>query len=224
MKKIIKFIIIAGILIFGAIEMLMYVNLNIGEDIKTWIISILMTIIISFIMSAILNIKFIIQCIKAIKLSIPKQQLQSVAKVVVKSLCDTNLIKTEYKNIKIRALEQKDDVNVELSIEGVTPHENTIIINSLDEIFSYVESQRYIIVNNKKKVLTYYNVPSILSTRKELAEVYHRNWCKYIGYCELVYTKTVQGRKILIEARRKSFDYTSVDRFTKKKKPISNWS
>jgi len=212
------------VLIFGAIEMLMYVNLNIGEDIKTWIISILMTIIISFIMSAILNIKFIIQCIKAIKLSIPKQQLQSVAKVVVKSLCDTNLIKTEYKNIKIRALEQKDDVNVELSIEGVTPHENTIIINSLDEIFSYVESQRYIIVNNKKKVLTYYNVPSILSTRKELAEVYHRNWCKYIGYCELVYTKTVQGRKILIEARRKSFDYTSVDRFTKKKKPISNWS
>ncbi len=178
-------------------------------------------LIIIFIISMVLNLKFVIQCIRAMSLSIPKKQLKRVAKIVIKSLYNTGIIKTDYDKIKISSVE--NNAIIELSIDGVTTHENNIIVSSLKEIFSDVENQRYIIINKSKIISSYYNVPNILSTNKELATEFYNNWVKYMGNCILVYTKSVEGRKILLKARKNTFNYTNVNKFIDKKKPISNW-
>ena len=183
----------------------------------------LVWLIINLIISAIINFKFVVQCVRAIKFSIPKEQLKTVMKVITKTLCEERLIKTKYEQIKIYSVDRKEDATIELYLDGVTTHENNLILKCMEEIFKTAENQRYILINKKKNILSYYNVPGILSTNKELAESFCNNWKTHIGECRLIYTKSVEGRKILIEARKHTFDYIEIDKFLEKKKPISNW-
>ena len=163
------------------------------------------------------------QCFRALKFVIPRTKLRAVAKAVVKSLCEADVVKTDYEDIKIVSAGNKDDIFIELAIDGVTTHENNLIVSSIKEVFSEVENQRYILVNNKKKVSVYYNVPNALSVNKSMAEIFQNNWNKYVAVSKLVYTKSAEGRKILLEARKKTFNYTSEEKFFEKKKPVSKW-
>lgn len=180
--------------------------------------------VVLLITTIVINMRFIIQCVKARMFLIPKNQLKYVAKCVVRSLCETDLIDTPYYMVKVRIDEKQDDNKLHFIIDGVTSRDKVLIINSLEEIFSKIEDQRYILVNKKLRISTYYSVPSVLSVNKELASIFHKNWTKYVGNSELVYTKAAKGRRILLEARSNSFDYTSDEEiFSKKKKAISEW-
>lgn len=214
MSKLLKFVIA---------NMFWYALYIVAESQPSSFEVILFEIITFFIIIVMINMKFIIQCIRAIKFSMPKEQLKSVAKVVTKSLCENKLIKTRYDAIKINSFDNEDKVNVTISIDGVTTHENNVIVNSIKEIFSTIENQRYILINKRNNKIAYYNVPSVLSTNKELAENFYNNWTKHIGIAELIYTKNVEGRKKLIEARKNTFNYVNIDKFVEKKKPVSGW-
>ncbi len=48
---------------------------------------------------------------------------------------------------------------------------------------------------------TYHPVPRILASRKERVELFARYWAKYVGGGELVFTRSKQGRAILLAAR-----------------------
>ena len=153
----------------------------------------------------------------------PKKQMQLIVKAVVRSLCDSNIVKTNFDKIKMYSSENSTNTKITISLSGVTTHENNIILESLEEVFDDVENQRYKIVNEEKNDLKYFNVPSLLATNKELADRFHLNWGRYIGRAELFYTKSGEGRKMLLKARKNSFDYTKSEKFIKKKKPISDW-
>ena len=170
------------------------------------------------------NVPFIIQCIRAWLFSLPINQLRYVIRCLVKSLCDANLIDTPYHSVKIRIIEPKDDYVLQFMIDGVTSRDRVLIMTSLEEIFSKVENQRYILINKKLVNSTYYSVPKVLSVNKELATLFHKNWNIYIGNSKLVYTKNGSGREILLKARKNSFRITNEDEiFKKKKKAISDW-
>ena len=170
------------------------------------------------------NVPFIIQCIRAWLFSLPINQLRYVIRCLVKSLCDANLIDTPYHSVKIRIIEPKDDYVLQFMVDGVTSRDRVLIMTSLEEIFSKVENQRYILINKKLVNSTYYSVPKVLSVNKELATLFHKNWNIYIGNSKLVYTKSGSGREILLKARKNSFRITNEDEiFKKKKKAISDW-
>ena len=180
--------------------------------------------IVLLITTIVINMRFIIQCVRARMFSVPKNQLKYVAKCLVRSLCEADLIDTPYYMVKVKTLDKKEDTKLYFVIENVASRDKVLIINSLEEIFSKIEDQRYILVNKKFRISTYYSVPSVLSVNKELASIFHKNWTKYVGNSELVYTKAAKGRRILLEARSNSFDYTSDEEiFSKKKKAISEW-
>lgn len=179
---------------------------------------------IVLIATIVFNVPFIIQCIRAWLFSLPINQLRYVIRCLVKSLCDANLIDTPYHSVKIRIIEPKDDYVLQFMIDGVTSRDRVLIMTSLEEIFSKVENQRYILINKKLVNSTYYSVPKVLSVNKELATLFHKNWNIYIGNSKLVYTKTGPGREILLKARKNSFRITNEDEiFKKKKKAISDW-
>lgn len=170
------------------------------------------------------NVPFIIQCIRAWLFSLPINQLRYVIRCLVKSLCDANLIDTPYHSVKIRIIEPKDDYVLQFMVDGVTSRDRVLIMTSLEEIFSKVENQRYILINKKLVNSTYYSVPKVLSVNKELATLFHKNWNIYIGNSKLVYTKSGSGRELLLKARKNSFRITNEDEiFKKKKKAISDW-
>ena len=61
-----------------------------------------------------------------------------------------------------------------------------------------------------KEINEYYNVPSVLSGNKEMAEVFSKYFKQKIGDHDLVYTKTADGRKMLLKARMKNITLTNV--------------
>lgn len=179
---------------------------------------------IVLIATIVFNVPFIIQCIRAWLFSLPINQLRYVIRCLVKSLCDANLIDTPYHSVKIRIIEPKDDYVLQFMVDGVTSRDRVLIMTSLEEIFSKVENQRYILINKKLVNSTYYSVPKVLSVNKELATLFHKNWNIYIGNSKLVYTKSGSGREILLKARKNSFRITNEEEiFKKKKKAISDW-
>ena len=175
------------------------------------------------IIGIVVNAKLIIECIRSMLLLSPRKQLLTMAKIVVKSLCESGIVNTRYDDIKITTRYSKQSEYLKVFFSGITIHENNIIIDSLKEVFEIIENSRYIIVNKSRKGTSYYNVPGVLATNKEIAQIFHKNWVKFIGKAELVYTKNVEGRKVLIKARKKSFDYTKKSKFLEKKQPISSW-
>jgi hypothetical protein len=52
-----------------------------------------------------------------------------------------------------------------------------------------------------KDLHAYHPVPAVLASRKERAEALARYWKRYVGGGHLVYTRTGEGRRILLQAR-----------------------
>jgi hypothetical protein len=47
----------------------------------------------------------------------------------------------------------------------------------------------------------YHRVPDVLATRRERAESLSHHWQQYVGGGRLIYTRTAEGRRILLQAR-----------------------
>lgn len=160
---------------------------------------------------AILGIYVIVKSIKIFKNSKSENMLKNVGLVTLNSLIRCDFIKTSRSNIKLNI--NKNGNNISCNLTGVDTKEANIFTTCIEEIFSKTENQRYIIARldkNLKEINDYYNVPSILSTNKELAEVFSKYFKQKIGEHDLVYTRTADGRKMLLKARMKNMNLKNI--------------
>ena len=65
----------------------------------------------------------------------------------------------------------------------------------------------------------YHPVPNLIGQKKKNAEFYTKRWNRYVDKSQLVYTRNVEGRMILLRARTKSL----ASSFKKKTERISMW-
>jgi hypothetical protein len=118
---------------------------------------------------------------------------------------------------------EKPDNSYEVMLDYASPADAVAFIQSFQEVFQPVVNQRYLIRRSDKRLpnlwlmplwLTlrawvrrrtyppaFHPVPNLLSVRRELAEAFARHWTAYVGGGELIYTRSDQGRDILLEAR-----------------------
>ena len=160
---------------------------------------------------AILGIYVIVKSIKIFKNSKSENMLKNVGVVTLNSLIRCGFIKTSRSKIKLNI--NKNGNNISCNLTGVDTKEANIFTTCIEEIFSKTENQRYIIARldkNLKEINDYYNVPSILSTNKELAEVFSKYFKQKIGEHDLVYTRTADGRKMLLKARMKNMNLKNI--------------
>ena len=97
--------------------------------------------------------------------------------------------------------------------------EKEIFAQALSEFFAPIENQRYILrattwVNDQTK---YFAVPSMFDKRKEDVIAFVANIEKYIGKYEIIYTRNVEGRHILLDARLNALGNKQERTFSKKK-------
>lgn len=148
--------------------------------------------------------------------------LRNIGYITLNSLCRCNFIKTERQRIKLQINKGKKG-KVSCYLTGVTLQESNLFADSIEEIFSKTINQRYIIsrlTNNLKEIKDYYNVPTVLSSKKEYAEVFSKYWKQKIGEHDLIYTRTAEGRRMLLKARMKNISLN--DRISKKQE-LSNF-
>lgn len=124
---------------------------------------------------------------------------------ILNTLHELNFLNTEIRNIEvISQLLNKGDVIC--SLVGATDYENALFSRALTELLDPVDSPRYLIIKTnffrkRLKIENFYSVPELFGNKKENALVFQKQWAKYMGRNKLVFTRQVEGRKLLLKAR-----------------------
>lgn len=149
-------------------------------------------------------------------------KIDEIGKTVLYSLNELGYISTDISEIRITS-ETLHEGGTICNIYGATRVESSLFVKALQEILDPVENPRYII---EKTLLYsevtdwqhYYAVPTIFGGKKEDATVFFEFWNTYVSEANLHFTRTVDGRKLLIKARL--FHVTNVFKNKTKKEVI----
>ena len=148
----------------------------------------------------------------------PYKRLELFAEAVRKALLASGHLQTQ--NCKARVVRgDKNSIQTATYLKGGTLREKEIFAQALSEFFAPIENQRYILramtwVNDQTK---YFAVPSMFDKRKEDVIAFVANIEKYIGSYEIIYTRSVEGRHILLDARLNALGNKQDRTFSKKK-------
>jgi hypothetical protein len=130
-----------------------------------------------------------------------------IGQALLSSLIETGAIRTHPSKLKVKA-EKMEFGEVYCSVTGATYYETQVFLDSLQEILNPIENPRYLMVRKtlmeKKVKEDFHAVPEVLGSNKRRAEIFQRHWKKAVGPCELVFTRTIEGRKMLLQARQDS--------------------
>jgi hypothetical protein len=133
------------------------------------------------------------------------EDVHGIGEALVESLIIVGSIHTERSRLKV--VSHKDDRGaVYCHLEGGTTYEQSIFISSLMETIGVVNNPRYVIARlgvflRLISQKDYHSVPESIGRRKEFAEHFQQQWEKYVGPCRLIYTRMVEGRKLLLRSR-----------------------
>ena len=154
--------------------------------------------------------KFYVQC--------NKKQVYDIAKALLKTMCDTNIILSSFEEIevinKISFDNSKRLTNNFLTISNCSNYERNLFVKTLKELFDKPEKQRYILkkYDSKTKKDKYIAVPEILGTKKDKVKVLKKNLEPVIGYLDILFTRNPEGRKELLKARFDAMEFQKTEK------------
>jgi hypothetical protein len=133
---------------------------------------------------------------------------KQIAIVILETLSDLGLIKTSIKQVGLKV--KNESGNLFIICANLPAEENNLFIQSLQEFLDPVENPRYLLVRRLRflkriKQTDYFAIPSAISPNKKGVEIFKGLWKLYIGQCDIVYTRSAEGRKVLLKARKYAF-------------------
>ena len=151
------------------------------------------------------------------------KDFQQIGDALLNSLVKSGAILTSYSKLKVET--SVDDWGaVFCHLEGGTTFDKSTFINALKEIIAPIDNPRYVIIRKNKfmpfvEQKDYHSVPEIIGRNKNLAEYFKNQWERLVGSCDLVYTRTIEGRKLLLKSRIKSLSA----QFDDKAEHVNKW-
>jgi superfamily II DNA or RNA helicase len=151
------------------------------------------------------------------------KDIQQIGNALLNSLVKAGAIQTHYSKLKVET--SVDDWGaVYCHLDGGTTFDKSTFINAIQEVIAPIHNPRYVIIRKNKFMLfvkqkDYHSVPEIIGKNKNLAEYFQNQWEKLVGSCDLVYTRTIYGRKLLLKSRVKSL----AAQFDDKVEHINKW-
>lgn len=99
-----------------------------------------------------------------------------------------------------------------LALAGESFLDQSIFADAVEEVLGPVENPRYLVTREagRRRPADYHAVPAILGTNADKARIFHRHWVKRLGASSLVYTRSPEGRAVLLRARSRAFSSTFV--------------
>jgi superfamily II DNA or RNA helicase len=151
------------------------------------------------------------------------KDIEHIGCAVLNSLIKAAIIKTDFSKLKVEATVDKWGA-VFCHLEGGTTYDKSVFINALQEVIAPVDNPRYVIIRKNTFLLLvqqrdFHSVPEILGRNKNLAEYFTNQWEQLVGSCELVFTRTIEGRKLLLKSRVQSL----AAQFEDKVEHVNKW-
>lgn len=108
------------------------------------------------------------------------------------------------------------------TLKNGSSYEQSIFLSSIEEMLGQISNPRYIITRKGRFILKttdFHNVPSCFAVNKERAEVFHKHWNRLMGKSQMYYTRSIEGRKILVHARSNALSSF----FAEKTEIVDSW-
>lgn len=133
------------------------------------------------------------------------KDVRMIGIALLDTLCELRQIKTPRRQLKVEATQNKFG-SVFCHLEGGTTYEKSLFIQSLTEIVDPIDNPRYLIVRKSSlfgfnKQRDYHAVPESIGRLKKMAAIFEKHWRRHVGSCELIFTRNIEGRKILLRSR-----------------------
>ena len=149
--------------------------------------------------------------------------MKQVSIVILETLSGQGLIKTSLQQVGLKVQEDAQGL-MYVSCSNLPAEENNLFIQALQEFLDPVENPRYLLVRKstflkKIKQTDYFSIPSVVATNRRYVDMFKKLWNRYIGNCDIIYTRSPEGRKVLLKARKHAFSALN----KKKAKRLSKW-
>jgi hypothetical protein len=151
----------------------------------------------------------------------PERSIRQIGRAVLDALEYEGCIDQRAADFRVYANRNKDGT-VFCWIGGGTGIEQTTFLRALRETLSPIDNPRYLLAGRKIWRIfreDYFAVPDVLARKKEFAEFFAQRWKKYVGPAQLVFTRTPEGRRLLLRARNHSL----AGAFQKRAERVSCW-
>lgn len=153
----------------------------------------------------------------------PDGILRDVAHALLAALKEAGLVSRQLQPDYVRVVEQPDS-SYEVLLDYASPEDAAAFIEAYGQLFEPVLDQRYLILRDDTRLPNlplrvvwsalrrrlrdaglykpaYHPVPKALASRRERAESLARHWRRYVGGGDLIYTRSEEGRRVLLKAR-----------------------
>ncbi|MBR2068194.1 MAG: DEAD/DEAH box helicase family protein [Candidatus Gastranaerophilales bacterium] len=128
--------------------------------------------------------------------------IKACANSLLYAMCDLNLIKTNPKKISLIYNEQLNS-KFYITLSGCNDYERNLFINSFREIFEIDDKKRYILKYQEK----YFAVAELIAKSNKNVKLFAKYLEEYLGYFDIIYTRTPNGYKELLKAKFETSDY-----------------
>jgi len=160
-----------------------------------------------FCLAAILCL-FAVILLKFLKTGTVAGVLKQVSLVILESLSQQGEIKSSLKIVKVTVT--KDCGSLFVTCSNLSSEENNLFMKCLQEFLDPIENPRYLLVKHdvfmeRVKQKDYFSIPSVLSANKNCVNTFKFLWEKYIGRCDIIYTRNREGHQALLKARKEAF-------------------
>jgi len=136
----------------------------------------------------------------------PEGSIRQIGLAILKSLMYEGSLHSGPSSLKQVFAAKNEDGSLLCWIED-NGHEQAAFMRALSQVLGPVDDARFILANSQSWPAVredYFAVPDVLTRKKEFAEFFADQWRRLVGPVDLVYTRTPEGRRILLRARMHS--------------------
>lgn len=142
--------------------------------------------------------------VKLFRFGTPERRMKRISQAVLHALIEAGEIEDA---AHCRSeVESVEGLLIGTWLKGGSMRDKTTFACCMEEIWGIIDNPRYLLMREAKRWTDeYYSVPEVFGRQKERALLFEKHMRKVLGKYKVVYTRTPEGRKILLRARTKSF-------------------
>ena len=151
------------------------------------------------------------------------KDVSQIGEALLDTLVQNRVIHTNNSELKVVSEVSKSGI-IYCHLDGGSTFEKSTFIKALQEVIGAVDNPRYIVIRKSFFIelfsqRDYHSVPEVIGGKKPYAQSFETNWKRFVGPCELIYTRSIEGRKILLKSRIKSL----ASQFQEKTERVNRW-
>lgn len=134
----------------------------------------------------------------------PAQRMSQLGNVVLAALLELGEM-DDPQGCRVQ-VEPLEDGAIRIWLQGGSMRDKTTFSTCMKQMWGIIDNPRYLIVPQGQNAGEFYGVPEVFGRQKERAVVLQRHLKRVLGGgFQLVYTRTPQGRQMLLRARTQSW-------------------